>query len=325
MKVGVVGVGYWGKNIIRNLVKCGKVDKIYVYDRDRGKVDLIKSTFPNLISKKSFEELLDSDINSVFIITSPESHFELGLRVLESGKHLYLEKPFVLSSENAKILLEKAKDKNLNIMSGHTFLYSPPVRKIKEIIDSGEIGKIEFISFRRINLGIHRKDVNVVWDLLPHDLSMLFFWLGFNEEIKESKVFLKKTVGKHPDVAFVLLKFSNGVMGEGIVSWLSPRKIRENIIVGRKKMIVYNDTEAEEKIKIYDKKVEKLDPSDFGEYQLTYRVGDIIIPSLETYEPLSIMVKDFIESIEDGRKPVSNGYLGFLITRTIEKILKDEV
>jgi len=323
MDVGVVGVGYWGKNIVRNLIKCKKVGNILVYDEEKEKIDFIKNIFPNVDVADNFENLLSSAIDAVFIITPPETHFSMGVKVLESGKHLYLEKPFVLSTSEAEILVKKAKQKNLKVMSGHTFLYSPPVRKIKEIIKSKEIGDIEFISFRRINLGIHRKDVNVVWDLLPHDLSMIYYWLGFEKEVLDSKIFLKRTIGKHPDVAFILLKFSDGIMGEGIVSWLSPRKIRETIIVGTKKMILYNDTEAEEKIKIYDKKVEKLEPSDFGEYQLSYRVGDIVIPSLETYEPLSIMVKDFVNSIEEDKEPLSNGEVGIKVTKTIENILKN--
>ncbi len=322
MKVGVVGVGYWGRNIVRNLVNCPKVEKIFVFDKNDKKRKEIKRYYPSVVLIESMEDLLNANSEIVFVITPPETHFELGKRVLERNKHLYLEKPFVLSLKEAEFLIKEAEKKNLKIMSGHTFLYSPPVRKIKELIDSGEIGKIEFISFRRINLGIHRQDVNVLWDLLPHDLSMIFYWLDFNVEILESKTLLKTTVGEHPDVGFVMLRFSDNIIVEGIVSWLSPRKIRETIIVGSKKMILYNDTEAEEKIKVYDKKVEELEPSDFGEYQLAYRVGDIIVPSLDTYEPLSLMVKDFISSIEEDKSPLSDGNLGLKIVKSIEKILK---
>ncbi len=322
MNVGVIGVGYWGKNIVRNLVNCQKIEKIFIFDINDKKKKDIKKHYPSVVLTDSINELLEKNIEIVFVITPPETHFELGEKILENNKHLYLEKPFVLSLKEADLLIRKAQKKNLKIMSGHTFLYSPPVRKIKELVDSGEIGKIEFISFRRINLGIHRQDVNVLWDLLPHDLSMIFYWLGFDTEILESKTLLKTTVGEHPDVGFVMLKFPDNIIAEGIVSWLSPRKIRETIIVGSKKMILYNDTEAEEKIKIYDKKVEELEPSDFGEYQLAYRVGDITVPSLDTYEPLSLMVKDFIFSIEKDKSPLSNGELGLKIVKSIEKILK---
>ena len=323
MDIGIVGVGYWGKNIVRNLQKHRAVENLYIYDNNPDAIKKIKESFPSVKKCDSFNELLSKELSGVFIITPPETHYDLGIKVLESGKCLYLEKPFVTSSEQAKNLVSFAEKKSLQIMSGHTFLYSPPLIKIKELIEKNGIGDIEYISFRRINLGIHQKAVNVIWDLLPHDLSMIFYWMGNNVKLTKGKSFLKTSVGKNPDIGFVFTEFSNGAIAEGLVSWLSPKKIRETIIVGTDKMIVYNDTEPEEKIKIYDKKVEKLEPDNFGEYQLSYRVGDVISPRLDTFEPLFTMVDDFIESIKKGRKPKSDGIFGIKVVAAIEDILKN--
>ncbi len=322
MRFGVVGVGYWGKNIVRNLLRIPEVSELFIYDTDNKAINKIKPTYPILKIVNDFDELLNiKDIQGIFIITPPETHYELGLKVLERGINLYIEKPFVLKSDHANILINKAKEKNLTLMSGHTFLYSSPVIKIKELIDEGEIGKIEYISFRRINLGIHQQAVNVVWDLLPHDLSMILYWLGEDIKFIEGKSFLKTSFGKHPDVASIHLKFENEILCEGLLSWLSPKKMRETIIIGNKKMIIYNDTEPEEKIKIYDKKVEELEPQTFGEYQLSYRIGDVISPRLNTTEPLFLMINDFINSIKLNKEPKSNGNLGLKVSEIIERIL----
>jgi len=321
MKVNVVGLGYWGKNIVRNLLRYDKVEDVYVYDVNKKAVNNIKSSFPPVKVLDSMKQVLENDAEVVYIITPPDTHYELGKSVLEAEKHLYLEKPFVTSKSGAEKIINLAEKKSLKVMSGHTFLYSPPVRKIKNIVEKGELGSIEYISFRRINLGIHQRAVNVVWDLLPHDLSMISYWLGKNEKFVDGEVFLKKSIGKHPDIGFVFLEFKSGAIAEGLVSWLSPKKIRETIIVGSKKMLVYNDTEPEEKIKIYDKKVEKMEPDDFGEYQLSYRVGDINIPRLDTTEPLFMMVKDFIDSIEKDENPLSDGRFALNIVSTIENLL----
>jgi len=322
MKFGVIGVGYWGKNIVRNLARIPEISEIFIYDINNNSIKKILPSYPNLKGVNSLKELLDiKELNGVFVITPPETHYEIGLTVLEKGINLYIEKPFAVNSVEAENLIKKAKQKGLILMSGHTFLYSSPVIKIKELIKNKEIGKIEYISFRRINLGIHQQAVNVVWDLLPHDLSMILYWLGEDITFIEGKSFLKTSFGKHPDVASIHLKFKGDILCEGLLSWLSPKKMRETIIVGNKKMIIYNDTEPEEKIKIYDKKVEELEPQTFGEYQLSYRIGDVISPRLDTTEPLFLMIKDFIDSIKEKKEPKSNGNLGLRVSQIIEKII----
>ncbi len=322
MKFGVIGVGYWGKNIVRNLTRIPEISEIFIYDLNEVSIKKILPSYPKLKKVNSLAELLDiNELKGVFVITPPETHYEIGLKVLERGMNLYIEKPFVLNSKEAENLIKIAKQKGLILMSGHTFLYSSPVIKIKELIKNGEIGKIEYISFRRINLGIHQQAVNVVWDLLPHDLSMILYWLGEDIKFIEGKSFLKTSFGKHPDVASIHIKFENDILCEGLISWLSPKKMRETIIIGNKKMIIYNDTEPEEKIKIYDKKVEEMEPQTFGEYQLSYRIGDVISPRLDTTEPLFLMIKDFINSIKEKKEPKSNGNLGLRVSQIIEKII----
>lgn len=323
MRIGVIGTGYWGRNIVRNLLRQRDVDSLVVCDQNPEALNSIAASFPTVETVPDADRLLkDPDLEGVFVITPPETHYDMGCLVLDAGKHLYIEKPFVTNSDHARDLVERAAVKSLRLMSGHTFLYSPPVREVKRIIERGDLGKVEFIAFRRINLGIHQRAVNVVWDLLPHDLSMALYWLG-DVGLRRASSFLKTSVGVHPDVGSVFMEFDNGTMMEGLVSWLSPRKLRETIVVGNRRMLIYNDTEPEEKIKIYDKKVEELEPGDFGEFQLAYRVGDILSPRLDSTEPLSLMVNDFIDAIHKDRSPLSDGEFGLRITDMIEQALRN--
>ncbi len=321
MRIGVIGTGYWGKNIVRNLLRQRDVDSLVVCDQNPSALESISSAFPAVETVSTASALLkDDELAGVFVVTPPDTHYEMGCAVLDAGKHLYIEKPFVTRSAHARDLVERAASRSLRLMSGHTFLYSPPVREVKRIIDSGELGDVEFISFRRINLGIHQRAVNVVWDLFPHDLSMALYWLG-DVGLRRADSFLKTSVGAHPDVGSIFMEFDNGTMMEGLVSWLSPRKLRETIVVGNRRMLIYNDTEPEEKIKIYDKKVEELEPDDFGEFQLAYRVGDVLSPRIDTTEPLSLMTTDFVDSILEDRAPLSDGAFGLRITDMIEQLL----
>ncbi|MDY0296403.1 MAG: Gfo/Idh/MocA family oxidoreductase [Acidobacteriota bacterium] len=323
MRVGVIGSGYWGRNIVRNLLRQKEIDSLVVCDRNPAALEAIAALFPTVETLADAHDFLaDSNLAAVFVVTPPETHYELGCRALDAGKHLYIEKPFVTDSNHARELVTRAAERSLQLMSGHTFLYSPPVREVKRIIDRGDLGKIEFISFRRINLGIHQRAVNVVWDLLPHDLSMALYWLG-DVKLSRARSFLKTSVGAHPDVGSVFMEFDNATMMEGLVSWLSPRKLRETIVVGNRRMLIYNDTEPEEKIKIYDKKVEELEPGDFGEFQLAYRVGDVISPRVDSSEPIGLMVADFITAIREKRPPLSDGAFGLRITEMIEQALRN--
>jgi predicted dehydrogenase len=315
--VGVIGAGYWGPNIIRNLVENRRCKAVYVCDLDRSRLDRVDQRFPLAGTTTDFQDLLDDKaVEAVFIATPLSTHYPLAERALEAGKHVFVEKPFARTSDEARKLIAMAEERGLTIMPGHTFEYSPAVLKIGELIESGELGDIYYISSSRVNLGIHQKDVSVVWDLAPHDLSMIFSWL------KEYPVHVS-AMGRDfvqpglPDVAFIDLLFGSGVLVHVQVSWLSPSKLRNTTIVGSRKMVVYDDTANLEKVKLFDKGVKLKDPETFGEY-LSYRSGDLISPKIDSYEPLQAEMEDFLKAVQEGHKPRVDGYSGLRVVRVLE-------
>jgi predicted dehydrogenase len=234
----------------------------------------------------------------MIIATPISTHFELAWRCLEAGKHVMVEKPLAATVEEADQLIELADEKGLAIMCGHTFLFSPPVMEIREMIERGDLGEIYFISSSRVNLGLHQRDVSVLWDLGPHDFSILLNWLGQLPE-SVSVVGRDSIVDGTPDVAFANLSFPNGLLANVELSWLAPSKLRRTVLVGSEKMVVYDDTSAEQ-VRIFDHGVVYRDPESFGEFQLSYRTGDIRSPKLGTEEPLAVQLKSFLEAIERG-------------------------
>ncbi len=318
MNVGVVGLGYWGPNLVRNLYEANICDQIYCCDLDAAKTKKIKSRYPAIITTNDVQELLDNDdISAVVIATPVSAHFPLGQKFLKAGKNVFIEKPFTASPQEAEQLITLAEEKGLITMVGHTFEYSPPVIKIKELIASGELGKIYYISASRVNLGLHQKDVSVIWDLAPHDFSSLFYWLD-EQPIKVSAMgrdYVQKGI---PDVAFINLEFASGCVANVQVSWLAPSKLRRTAIIGSEKMLVYDDTENFEKVKIYDKGVDYKDPETFGEYQLSYRSGDVVSPRLDTFEPLNREMRHFIECCESGATPKTDGRNGLRVVKTLQ-------
>jgi len=314
----VVGLGYWGPNLLRNLNENGTCRELTACDLDPGRLERIKQRYPGVRVTTDFERILDDEaIDAVLIATPISTHYPLAKRVLEAGKHCFVEKPMAYNSREALDLVRTAEARSLTLMVGHTFEYSPPVIKIKEIISSGELGELFYISSSRVNLGLHQKDVSVIWDLAPHDFSILFYWL--NQEpvriVALGKDYVQRGI---PDVAFITLEFENGTIANVHVSWLAPSKLRRTAIVGSKKMLVYDDTESIEKVKIFDKGVEYKDPETFGEYQLSYRAGDIVSPKLGNYEPLSAEMAHFMDCIETGAKPKSDGVSGLRVVRALE-------
>jgi len=315
----VIGLGYWGPNVLRNLVDLDSFKNIYCYDINQSVLDRCKRRYPSIKLTGKYDDILnDESVNSVFVCTPPATHYQIAKEALLSGKNVLIEKPMTVNAKEAEELIEISNKGSLKLMVGHTFEYSPAVEKIKEIIEGNILGDIYFISMTRINLGIHRKDVSVIWDLATHDLSILFKLIdGMPEKISTlSNSFVKKGI---KDVAFINLKYGNGIIANINVSWLSPKKIRETIIVGSKKMLVYDDTKSDEKVKIFDKGVDVLkDPDSFGEYQLTYRTGDITAPVLEAIEPLRIEINHFIDCVNNGLKPRTDGYCGLKVVKALE-------
>lgn len=317
-KIAVIGLGYWGPNLARNLFANRKCTGLVLCDRDESRLAMHAERYPGVGRCRDFDEVIDDPtIDGVVIATEVMSHYPLARRVLESGKHVFVEKPFASSEAEARHLVELGEERNLVTMVGHTFLFSPPVIKTREVVQSGELGEIYFITATRVNLGLHQKDVSVIWDLAPHDFSMLFYWLG--EEPDRIEAFGNDYVlSGIPDVAFVNLHFPSNVIANVQLSWLSPSKLRRTVVVGSRKMLVYDDTEPDEKIKIYDKRVDLIEPSSFGEYQLTYRSGDIVSPKVGTTEPLAAEIDEFLRCISAGAVPVSSGRNGLAVVRALE-------
>lgn len=318
VNTGLVGLGYWGPNLLRNLQVSRRCGRITMCDCDAMRLDRMVQRNPNVAATRDYGDILsDPAIKAVVIATGVSTHFPLARQAILAGKHVFVEKPFAASTDEASELVDLARREGVLTMVGHTFLFSPPVVKTKEILDSGDLGEVYFITSSRVNLGLHQKDVSVVWDLAPHDFSMIFYWLG--EVPSAVSAFGHAYVlDGIPDVAFIDLQFPSGTIGNVQVSWLSPSKLRRTVIVGSRKMLVYDDTEPYEKIKIFDKGVDVLEPQSFGEYQLSYRTGDIVSPKLDTYEPLACEMEEFLRCVETGDAPRTPGSDGLAVVRALE-------
>ena len=313
MNVGVIGLGYWGPNLIRNLLESQR-ENVYCFDTNPLAMVRLKSRFPSVIFSASLKTLLQH-CDAVMIATPVLTHYRLVKEALEAGKAVFVEKPLCSSSAEALELIQLADQKHCVLMVGHTFLYSPAVNRVREYIQSGVIGDLYFLSSSRVNLGIHRSDVDVIMDLAPHDLSTFIYLL--NEYPTRVSAFGRACVGKMLDVASLRLEFPSGIFANLEVSWLAPRKLRRMVLVGSKSMLVYDDT-AVDKIQLYDRGVALGAPNSFGEYQLTYRTGDIISPKLDVTEPLLIQTNHFLDCVEQGQRPRSDGEMGLAIVRVLE-------
>ena len=271
-----------------------RVRSICELDEDR--LSHFARLYPSANPTTDCEELFDDPrLDAVLIATPVFTHFELASQSLEAGKHTFVEKPLAASGEEADRLLDLADAEGLVLMCGHTFIYSPPVRAVKALLDSGELGEIFFISSSRVNLGLHQPDVSVLWDLGPHDFSILRYWLE-EMPVSISAVGRDSIVDGIPDVAFLTLRFASGTLANVEMSWLAPSKLRRTVVVGSEKMIVYDDGSVEP-VRIFDHGVVLEDPTTFGEYQLSYRTGDILSPHLDSVEPLAVQLGDFIGAV----------------------------
>jgi predicted dehydrogenase len=320
VRVAVVGLGYWGPNLVRNLHELPEgAEVVAVCDSREDRLGAMGRRYPAVNLLQSYGDVLSDDsIEAVVIATPVATHYPLAAAALRSGKHVFIEKPLAASTEEAGELIELAEDRNLVLMPGHTFLYSPPVETIRSIIAAGEIGEIYFISTSRVNLGLHQSDVSVVWDLGPHDFSILQYWLGSCPSYVSA---LSRGCVMHdtPDVAFVNLEYASGGVAHVELSWLAPSKLRRTTIVGSQKMIVYDDT-SNEPVRVFDSGVVLPDPESFGEHRLSYRTGDIVSPQIAAREPLLMEMTDFCESIRTGRTPRSSSALGYDVVRIIESV-----
>jgi predicted dehydrogenase len=319
VRVAVVGLGYWGPNLVRNLQELPGADLLAVCDLNPGALAKIAQRYPAVRLTSSFEELLsDPTIEAVAIATPVSTHHPLAAAALAAGKHVFVEKPLARSSVEAKDVIDMAAGLGLVLMPGHTFLYSPPVNLSLDLINQGELGDIFFITTSRVNLGLHQSDVSVVWDLAPHDFSILRYWLG-ELPVRVSALTRSCIVPGTPDVAFIDLEYASGTIAHVELSWLAPSKLRRTAIVGSEKMLVYDDTSSEP-VRIFNSGADLSDPGTFGEYRLTYRTGDIVSPHLEASEPLSLELADFCAAIRTGSEPRSSSHIGLDVVVMAEAV-----
>lgn len=293
---GLVGLGYWGPNHLRVLEESDAAELRWICDADPARLDRFGRRTRAQATDNLQRLLEDPDTDAVIIATPISTHYDLASAALKAGKHVLVEKPLAATAAEADQLIAQAQDAGLVIMCGHTFLFSPPVIAIREMVERGDLGEIYFISSQRVNLGLHQRDVSVLWDLAPHDYSILLHWLGTAPE-SVSVVGRDSIVQGTPDVAFASLQFPSGLLANVELSWLAPSKLRRTVLVGSEKMVVYDDTSTEQ-VRVFDHGVVYRDPESFGEFHLSYRTGDILSPKLGTEEPLATQLNTLLEAIE---------------------------
>lgn len=318
--LAVVGYGYWGPNVVRNAAERPEFRLMGLCERDSSRADAFSQRYPGVTVESDMDYLLlDPRVQAVAIATPPHTHHALARRALEAGKHVLVEKPLATCAADAEDLIELAAQVDRVLMPGHTFVYSPPVNKVRELIQSGELGDVYFVTSSRMNLGLYQRN-GVVSDLAPHDLSILLHWL---ERPVTQVAAAAQSVFQDgiPETAFLTVTFRGGATANVQISWMAPRKMRQMVVVGSKRMVQYDDTAADEAVRVYDRGLDvsiASAPATFGEYRLTYRSGDIVVPRVDAAEPLGLELADFANAIRTGQEPRSNGQLGLEVVRALE-------
>ena len=303
LNIAVIGCGYWGPNLVRNFRSQPDCRVKIMCDINEDRLDHMSALYREIDTTSDVNSVFnDPDVDALVVATPVDLHYEFAKRGLEAGKHVFVEKPMTSSAVHSRELVELATGKNLTLMVGHTFIYSAPVRKIKEIIESGELGEIYYISSRRLNLGLFQRDINVTWDLAPHDISIILYIFGaIPKSVNcQGKAHINPGI---EDVTSLCLNFENGGFATIQSSWLDPNKVREMVFVGSKKMLVFDDNEPLEKIKIYDKRVEAPPHyDDFASFTYSYHYGDMLAPYIQQTEPLKVETAHFLDCIRTGEK-----------------------
>jgi len=317
VKFGVVGYGYWGPNVVRNLDRLESAEVVAVCDKSPASRKKVAKAYPDVLVTEDSAELMSSpDIDAIAVVTPVWTHYELAKAALLNGKHIFVEKPFTSNAAQAQELIELAAQRNLKIMVDHTFLFTGAVTKIKQLLDDGSLGKLYYYDSTRVNLGLFQHDVNVVWDLAPHDLSIIDHLI---EQTPEAISATGQThLNGHEDVAYITVYFPDKVIAHINVNWLSPVKVRTTLIGGEKKMLVWNDLEADEKIKIYDKGVNVTSREGLYDLLVHYRSGDMWAPQIEQVEALTRELSYFVDCIANDKTPVNDGEAGLRVVRMLE-------
>jgi len=317
IRIGVIGYGYWGPNIVRNFHGLESTQVGMICDKNPGALLRAKRAHPNIdVTSEHMDVISSPRIDAVAIVTPVWTHFELAKAALLNGKHVFVEKPFTSRSTEAEELIELAARKNLSVMVDHTFLFTGAVRKIRQLIDNNTLGNLYYYDSMRVNLGLFQHDVSVIWDLAPHDLSIMDYL------IKEQPQALVATGERHlngvEDVAFITIYFPHNIIAHINVNWLSPVKVRTTLIGGEKKMLVWNDLEADEKIKVYDKGVHINSQENVYDLLVSYRSGDMWAPQVEQVEALKLELGHFIDCISHNKAPINDGLAGLRVVRMLE-------
>lgn len=318
IKVAVAGYGYWGPNLVRNIQESGKASVVTCCDMNSDRLKQVSTKYPSVRTTNCYDDvLMDPSVDAVVIATPVATHYEFARKALENGKHVLLEKPATSSTAEAEKLVELAEKNKLTYMIDHTFIYTGAVRKMKEIVDQGELGDIYYLDSVRINLGLFQRDVNVLWDLAPHDIAIL------EHLVKERPVSVCATgachVGNgHENVAYLTVYFDSGMIAHFHNNWLSPVKVRTMLVGGSKKTIHYDDMEVSEKIKIYDRGVDIDTTEGVHDARVSYRLGDMWAPRLDQTEALRLMASEFIDCVQTGRRCITDGVSGLNVVRILE-------
>jgi predicted dehydrogenase len=316
----VVGYGYWGPNIVRNVIERPEFRLMGLCELDEGRAADFRRRHPGIWVESDFDAALaDPRIEAIAVATPPHTHHNLVSRALRAGKHVLVEKPLARTSDEAAQLIALSEQVDRVLMPGHTFLYSPSVNAVRSMIRSDELGEVYFVTSSRMNLGLYQRD-GVVLDLAPHDLSILLHWLG-QPLVEVSATGLSVYQEGVHETAFLTLRFEGGTQANVQLSWLAPRKLRQMVVVGSRKMVQYEDTAADDSVRVYDRGLDFSEPpANFGEYRLTYRTGDMVAPRIEALEPLAQELKDFASAVREGTVPVSNAHLGLEIVLALEAL-----
>ncbi len=317
MGCGIVGYGYWGPNIVRNVIESHDLRLLGLCETDPTRTSEFERRHPGVNCTAQLDELLlDPRVEAVFLATPPATHHALASRALQAGKHVLVEKPLAMTVAEAEDLIAQGEAADRVLMPGHTFLYSPPVNKVRELMRNGELGETYFVTSSRMNLGLYQ-DGGVILDLAPHDMSILLYWLDspvVSVSASAQSVFQS---GIH-ETAFLTLTFANRATANVQISWLAPRKVRQMVVVGSRRMVHYDDAAADDVVRVYDRGMEFESPSSFGEYKLTYRAGDMVAPRIPAAEPLALEIADFVNAIRTGETPRSDAGLGLEVVRALE-------
>jgi predicted dehydrogenase len=319
INIGVIGYGYWGPNLVRNFQQCKSTSVKCVCDMHKSVLERVKATHPGVDGTVWTEELINRpDVDAVVIATPVSTHFDLALDALKAGKHVFLEKPMTQTVEQSERLLEEAEKRNLTLMVDHTFIYTGPVRKIHELVTGGDLGEILYYDSVRINLGLFQHDVDVLWDLAPHDLAIMQHVVP-HKPVAVSATGMSHFDGEPENTAYMTIFFDGNCIGHIHANWMSPVKIRHTLVGGSKQMVVYNDLDPNETIKVYNKGVTiNRNRESVREMLVSYRSGDVHIPQIERIEALAVEVAHFAESIENKTPPLTDGKAGLDVVRILE-------